>query len=72
MGSAMPGHGAALLLGVFNFGNILFYVQAQRHLAHGPALVLALVLSAPASSRRQRSGKAIPDISSGLPGAREG
>ena len=33
--------GGALLLGVFNFGNILFYVQAHRHLAHDPALVFS-------------------------------
>ena len=33
--------GGALLLGVFNFGNILFYVQAHRHLAHAPALVFS-------------------------------
>jgi drug/metabolite transporter (DMT)-like permease len=31
----------ALLLGVFNFGNILFYVQAHRHLAQDPALVFS-------------------------------
>jgi drug/metabolite transporter (DMT)-like permease len=31
--------GGAVLLGVFNFGNILFYVQAHRHLAQDPALV---------------------------------
>lgn len=30
---------AALLLGVFNFGNIYFYVEAHKHLAHSPALV---------------------------------
>lgn len=33
--------GGALLLGLFNFGNILFYVQAHRHLAHDPALVFS-------------------------------
>lgn len=33
--------GGALLLGIFNFGNILFYVQAHRHLAHDPALVFS-------------------------------
>jgi drug/metabolite transporter (DMT)-like permease len=33
--------GGAALLGVFNFGNILFYVQAHRHLAHDPALVFS-------------------------------
>lgn len=33
--------GGALLLGVFNFGNILFYVQAHRHLANDPALVFS-------------------------------
>lgn len=33
--------GGALLLGVFNFGNILFYVQAHRHLASDPALVFS-------------------------------
>lgn len=33
--------GGALLLGVFNFGNILFYVQAHRHLARDPALVFS-------------------------------
>lgn len=33
--------GGAVLLGVFNFGNILFYVQAHRHLAHDPALVFS-------------------------------
>jgi drug/metabolite transporter (DMT)-like permease len=31
----------AVLLGVFNFGNILFYVQAHRHLASDPALVFS-------------------------------
>ncbi|HVU81089.1 MAG TPA: EamA/RhaT family transporter [Rhodanobacteraceae bacterium] len=31
----------AVLLGVFNFGNILFYVQAHRHLARDPALVFS-------------------------------
>ena len=33
--------GGAVLLGTFNFGNILFYVQAHRHLAHDPALVFS-------------------------------
>lgn len=33
--------GGALLLGTFNFGNILFYVQAHRHLASDPALVFS-------------------------------
>ncbi|WHZ18491.1 MAG: hypothetical protein OJF55_000640 [Rhodanobacteraceae bacterium] len=33
--------GGAMLLGVFNFGNILFYVQAHRHLASDPALVFS-------------------------------
>lgn len=33
--------GGAVLLGVFNFGNILFYVQAHRYLAHDPALVFS-------------------------------
>ena len=33
--------GGAVLLGVFNFGNILFYVQAHRHLASDPALVFS-------------------------------
>lgn len=33
--------GAAVLLGVFNFGNILFYVQAHRHLARDPSLVFS-------------------------------
>lgn len=33
--------GGAVLLGVFNFGNILFYVQAHRQLAHDPALVFS-------------------------------
>ena len=33
--------GGAVLLGMFNFGNILFYVQAHRHLAHDPALVFS-------------------------------
>lgn len=33
--------GGALLLGVFNFGNILFYVQAHRQLAKDPALVFS-------------------------------
>jgi len=33
--------GGAALLGVFNFGNILFYVQAHRHLARDPALVFS-------------------------------
>jgi drug/metabolite transporter (DMT)-like permease len=31
----------ALALGVFNFGNIVFYVQAHRHLAQDPALVFS-------------------------------
>lgn len=31
--------GGAILLGAFNFGNILFYVLAHRHLANSPALV---------------------------------
>lgn len=31
----------AVLLGLFNFGNILFYVQAHRDLAHDPALVFS-------------------------------
>ncbi|HZX72415.1 MAG TPA: EamA/RhaT family transporter [Rhodanobacter sp.] len=30
-----------LLLGLFNFGNILFYLQAHRALPHDPALVFA-------------------------------
>lgn len=30
-----------LLLGLFNFGNILFYLQAHRALPHNPALVFA-------------------------------
>ncbi len=33
--------GGALLLGVFNFGNILFYVEAHRHLARNPSLVFS-------------------------------
>lgn len=33
--------GGAVLLGVLNFGNILFYIQAHRHLAHDPALVFS-------------------------------
>ena len=33
--------GGAVLLGVFNFGNIIFYVQAHRHLARDPALVFS-------------------------------
>ena len=33
--------GGAVLLGTFNFGNILFYVQAHRHLASDPALVFS-------------------------------
>lgn len=33
--------GGALLLGIFNFGNIVFYVQAHRHLASDPALVFS-------------------------------
>jgi drug/metabolite transporter (DMT)-like permease len=33
--------GGAVLLGTFNFGDILFYVQAHRHLAHDPALVFS-------------------------------
>ena len=33
--------GGAVLLGAFNFGNILFYVQAHRHLAQDPALVFS-------------------------------
>ena len=33
--------GGAVLLGVFNFGNIVFYVQAHRHLAQDPALVFS-------------------------------
>lgn len=37
-------HGAlALLLGAFNFGNILFYIQAHRHLAGDPALVFSVM-----------------------------
>ncbi len=32
---------AALALGAFNFGNIVFYVQAHRHLARDPALVFS-------------------------------
>ncbi|HET7267098.1 MAG TPA: EamA/RhaT family transporter [Oleiagrimonas sp.] len=32
---------AAVLLGALNFGNILFYVQAHRHLAHDPSLVFS-------------------------------
>ena len=31
----------AVLLGAFNFGNIVFYVQAHRHLAQDPALVFS-------------------------------
>ncbi len=31
----------ALALGGFNFGNILFYIQAHRHLASDPALVFS-------------------------------
>lgn len=33
--------GGALLLGVFNFGNIVFYVQAHRQLPRDPALVFS-------------------------------
>lgn len=33
--------GGAVLLGVLNFGNILFYIQAHRHLARDPALVFS-------------------------------
>lgn len=33
--------GLALLLGAFNFGNIVFYVEAHRHLARSPALVFS-------------------------------
>lgn len=33
--------GGAVLLGLFNFGNILFYVEAHRHLARDPALVFS-------------------------------
>lgn len=33
--------GGALALGAFNFGNILFYVEAHRHLAGDPALVFS-------------------------------
>ncbi|HEX7340295.1 MAG TPA: EamA/RhaT family transporter [Rhodanobacteraceae bacterium] len=33
--------GGALLLGIFNFGDIVFYVQAHRHMAHDPALVFS-------------------------------
>ncbi len=33
--------GGAVLLGAFNFGNILFYIQAHRHLARDPALVFS-------------------------------
>jgi drug/metabolite transporter (DMT)-like permease len=33
--------GGAVLLGVFNFGNILFYVQAHRYFARDPALVFS-------------------------------
>lgn len=32
---------AALLIGLFNFGNILFYIQAHRHLSQDPALVFS-------------------------------
>jgi len=32
---------AAVLLGMLNFGNIVFYIQAHRHLANDPALVFA-------------------------------
>lgn len=32
---------ASVLLGAFNFGNILFYIQAHRHLASDPALVFS-------------------------------
>lgn len=35
--------GGAVLLGVFNFGDILFYVQAHRHLAHDPSLVFSVM-----------------------------
>lgn len=31
----------AVLLGICNFGNIVFYVQAHRHLANDPALVFS-------------------------------
>lgn len=33
--------GGAVLLGAFNFGNIVFYVQAHRQLAQDPALVFS-------------------------------
>ncbi|HET7299738.1 MAG TPA: EamA/RhaT family transporter [Oleiagrimonas sp.] len=33
--------GGAVLLGAFNFANILFYIQAHRHLARDPALVFS-------------------------------
>ena len=33
--------GGAVLLGTFNFGNILFYVQAHRYFARDPALVFS-------------------------------
>ncbi|MBB3821041.1 drug/metabolite transporter (DMT)-like permease [Xanthomonas arboricola] len=36
-----PSIAAGLLLGVLNFGNILFYVRAHQHLAHSPATVFA-------------------------------
>jgi drug/metabolite transporter (DMT)-like permease len=32
---------AALLIGIFNFGNILFYIQAHRHFSQDPALVFS-------------------------------
>lgn len=35
--------GAAILLGGFNFGNILFYIRAQRQLADQPALVFSSI-----------------------------
>lgn len=34
--------GTAIVLGTFNFGDILFYVQAQRHLPGNPALVFSV------------------------------
>lgn len=33
--------GMAVAIGLFNFGNIVFYVEAHRHLARSPALVFS-------------------------------
>ncbi|HEX7341655.1 MAG TPA: EamA family transporter [Rhodanobacteraceae bacterium] len=35
--------GGALLLGLFNFGDILFYIEAHRHFSHDPSLVFSVM-----------------------------